>query len=345
MSEYLTKSIGRNIAEVQDFLIAEEPMARLVFRAQIHPRGVRGRLIRQRRLSRDDEWIDDTPIDIRSLEKGDSFNVELRTSAVTKLHQAINELNTHIETNGIDHGTHMYRTVSSDSIVINSGNIADVVQKIIDGEYADEVLKAFSDSKKVDLATFADAEKVRAQRVAVEVLSARLKSLDGYPEVRGENSWQKFILNNHWMFGANYLDPIDRAKINIRGSMPDFLYPTADGFADILDIKLPSDEVILEDSSHTGAWKWSSDTNTAIGQMTNYLVDIDRLRLEIEKEIKMNTGRNVLLLKPRAYILTGNSEKWLPAKKEGLRKLNSVLHSIEVLTYHDLHLRASRIVE
>lgn len=345
MSEYVTKSVGKDFAEVQDFIIAEEPMARLVFRSQIYPGGVRGRLIRQRRVSKDDSWSDDTPTDIRTLEKGDNFNVELKTGAVTKLHKTIDDLKAHVETNGIDYGTNKYKTVKANKIVVDSQNISDVIQNIIAGQFSEEVLKAFSESKQVNLATFADAERVRAQRVAVTVLEERLADTDGFPEVKGNNSWQKFILNNHWMFGANYLDPIDRTKINIKGSMPDFLYPTADGFADVLDIKLPSDEVIIEDKSHAGAWKWSPDTNTAIGQMTNYIMDIERLRLEIEKEIKVNTGRDVLLLKPRAYILTGNSEKWLPVKKEGLRKLNSVLHGIVVITYHDLRLRAKRITE
>ena len=345
MSEYVTKSVGKDFAEVQDFVIAEEPMARLVFRAQIHPGGVRGRLIRQRRESKDDTWADDTPTDIRTLEKGDNFNVELKTSAVKKFQKAIEDLNAHIATNGIDYGAHKYKTIQADKVVVDSKNISEVIQKIIDGQFSDEVLKAFSESKSVDLATFADAERVRSQRNAVSALENRLLDQHGFPEVNGDGSWQKFILNNHWMFGANYLDPIDRAKINIKGSVPDFLYPTADGFADVLDIKLPTDEVIVEDKSHAGAWKWSPDTNTAIGQMTNYIMDIERLRLEIEKEIKVNTGRDVLLLKPRAYILTGNSEKWLPVKKEGLRKLNSILHGIEVITYHDLMLRAKRIIE
>jgi len=345
MSEYITISIGKGIAEVQDFVIAEEAMARLVFRAQIYSGGVRGRLIRQRRLSKDDVWADDTPTDIRTLEKGDNFNVELKTSAIAKLQQIISNLNIHVSTNGIEYGTNKYKTVKSDGVVISPGNLSEVIKKIIDGQYSEEVLKAFSESKQVDLATFADAERVRAQRVAVRVLGRRLLDQNGFPEVKGDNSWQKFILNNHWMFGANYLDPIDRTRINIKGSMPDFIYPTADGFADILDIKLPSDEVIVEDHSHAASWKWSPGTNTAIGQITNYIIDIDRLRLELEKDIKMNTGRDVLLLKPRAYILTGNSERWLPSKKEGLRKLNSVLHNIEILTYHDLHQRANRIVE
>ena len=343
--EYSTQSIGKGIAQVQDFVIAEEPMARLVFRSQIYENGVRGRLIRQRRLTRDDQWDDDTPIDIRSLEKGDTINVELKTATVGKLYRVISELNTHIETNGIDYGTNSYKTVKANDIVINSKNIGQVIQKIIDGEYSDEVLDAFSKSEAVNLGTFLDAERVKERRKVVDALEERLAPGQQFPEVKGDESWQKFILNNHWMFGANYLDPIDRTKVNIRGSMPDFLYPTADGFADILEIKLPTDEVIVEDRSHAGSWKWSPDTNAAIGQITNYIADIERLRLEIEKEIKVNTGRDVLLLKPRAYVLTGNSSKWLPVKREALRKLNSVMHGIEVITYNDLRQRAKRITE
>lgn len=345
MSEYVTKTVGKDFAEVQDFIIVEEAMARLIFRAQIHPGGVRGRLIRQRRVSKDDAWSTDTAIDIRTLEKGGNFNVELNTSAIAKLYKVIEELKVHVETNGVDYGTHRYKTVQANKVVIDSNNISEIVQKIIDGEFSEEVLKAFSESRQVDLTTFADAERVRSQRVAILALEARLEHAGGYPEVKGNDSWQKFILNNHWMFGANYLDPIDRAKVNIKGSMPDFLYPTADGFADVLEIKLPTEEVIVEDKNHAGSWRWTPETNAAIGQVTNYLIDIEHFRLEIEKEIKSNTGRDVLLLKPRAYILSGNSSSWTPGKNEALRKLNSVLHGIEIITYKDLHNRAKRIVQ
>ena len=85
--------------------------------------------------------------------------------------------------------------------------------------------------------------------------------------------------------------------------MPDYSFPTIDGFIDILEIKLPSDEVITEDASHTGAWKWTSETNRAIGQVVNYLTEIDRLRLEIERKIEEEQGQRISFLKPRAYIL------------------------------------------
>ena len=42
------------------------------------------------------------------------------------------------------------------------------------------------------------------------------------------------------------------------------------------------------------------------------------------------------MLKPRAFILIGKNDGWDISKKEGLRKLNHVLHGVEVLTYSDL---------
>ena len=111
--------------------------------------------------------------------------------------------------------------------------------------------------------------------------------------------------------------------------MPDYLFPTVDNFVDILEIKLPKFEVIEKDLSHKGSWIWSKDSNKAIGQVVHYLNDIERL-------IKQNYEKDVILLKPRAYILIGKSDDWTAEKKEGLKKLNYSLHGIEVITYTDL---------
>ncbi|MGB8225699.1 MAG: hypothetical protein WCE45_02350 [Sedimentisphaerales bacterium] len=59
-----TKSIGAGIVEVEeDFILAEEPMSRLVFHAQIYQKGIREKIIRRRRASKDDVWIPDEAID------------------------------------------------------------------------------------------------------------------------------------------------------------------------------------------------------------------------------------------------------------------------------------------
>jgi hypothetical protein len=60
--------------------------------------------------------------------------------------------------------------------------------------------------------------------------------------------------------------------------------------------------------------------------------------------VQNETQQKVLFLKPRAFILIGNSENWNDPKKEALRKLNYYLHNIEVITYKDLLDRGNQFI-
>ena len=123
------------------------------------------------------------------------------------------------------------------------------------------------------------------------------------------------------------------------------LVPTVDGFLDILEIKLPSNDVIIEDTSHPGSYRWCGETNKAIGQVVNYLSDIERLQLELSRAIKNKYGWDIFVIKPRAFIVIGTKDNWDEMKKEALRKLNYSLHGIEVLTYTDLIQRGEEIIQ
>jgi hypothetical protein len=164
-----------------------------------------------------------------------------------------------------------------------------------------------------------------------------------YSETTGPDTWQKWIYAHTWIFGIQYLAPFEKTKINLSGSMPDYLFPTVDGFLDILEIKLPEDDVITADSSHPGAYKWTPETNAALGQVINYLCDVEHYRYELQEKIMKEYGIEVSIIKPRAFILIGNKEHWPKDKKEALRKMNHSLHGIEVLTYHDLLQRGTEI--
>ena len=97
------KSVGAGIAEVEeDFILDEKPLSRLVFRAKVHDKGIRGRIIRQRRTSKDDVWESDEAIDIRTLEKGDSINFEFNTGAVKALYLAISKLANILKERGVE---------------------------------------------------------------------------------------------------------------------------------------------------------------------------------------------------------------------------------------------------
>ncbi|MBU0698195.1 MAG: Shedu anti-phage system protein SduA domain-containing protein [Bacteroidota bacterium] len=330
------KSVGRGIAEIEeDFILCEEPMSRLIFHAQIHEKGIKGKIIRQRRESKDDVWIPDKAIDIRTLGKNESINLDVNTKAVKSLYLAILKLANILKQRGVEYGKNKYAIVDPDTVIITDENKAAYIKKIIGAGYDEEVWNNLAESNPSLVTKLSYARIQDAKKKVTDELNSRLQT-GGYSETTGDDSWQKWIYKNNWLFGVKYKAPIEKARINISGIMPDYLFPTLDGFVDILEIKLPDDEVIVADTSHKGSWKWTPETNVAIGQVVNYLGEIDRLRLEIEKTIKTQYGWEFSLLKPRAHILIGNSSSWASDKKEGLRKMNHALHGIEVITYKDL---------
>jgi len=178
-------------------------------------------------------------------------------------------------------------------------------------------------------------------------LQERLASEKKYSETKGKNSWQSWIYENNWIFGVQYETAIEKEKIGF-DSIPDFLFPTLDGFLDILEIKLPTHEVIKEDSSHPGSYVWSSDANKAIGQVVNYIHQIEVNQLQLQQRINRNyakeLGRELFTIKPRAFILIGKTDSASPEEKEALRKLNYSLHGIEVLSYADLIRRGENLI-
>ena len=339
-----TESIGCGIADVpEDFILSEKSMSRLVFHAMIHEGGIRGKIIRQRRESKVDVWIPDEAIDIRTLGKKESININVSTDAVKKLYMAISKLAEILKQNGVEYGENAYAVVDPDEVIITDENKVAYIRKIIAAGYDKEVWENLAELNPSLITKLSYAKIQSIKRKIVEELNTRLLT-GGYSETTGNDSWQKWIYQNNWLFGVNYKKPIEKVKINITGIMPDYLFPTLDGFVDVLEIKLPDHEVINMDTSHSGSWKWAEKTNIAIGQVINYLGEIDRSRLEIEKNVKDKYGYEISLLKPRAFILIGNSDGWDSDKKEGLRKMNHALHGIEVLTYKDLLDRGNQAI-
>lgn len=340
-----TKSIGSGFSEVEDdFILNEEPLSRLVFHAQIHSRGIRGRIIRQRRESKTDSWVADEAIDIRSLGKKESINIEINTEATTKLYSAILKLANILKQKGIEYGENRYKVVDPNSFVITDENKAAYIKKLISAGYDEEVWNNLAESNPSLVTKLSYARIQTEKQKVIEEFQGRLET-GGFSETTGDDSWQKWIYKNNWLFGVNYKKPIEKTKINLTGIMPDYLFPTIDGFVDILEIKLPEDDVILDDKSHPGSWKWSPNSNIALGQVVNYLGEIDRLRFEIEKSVKDRYGIEICLLKPRAFILIGNNHKWESSKKEGLRNMNHALHGIEIITYRDLIERGKQSID
>jgi len=334
-NEIKTQSVSYGVAKTNPISLDSTPETKIQFYPTLHEKGVSGSIVKFKK-DKKSVWKGLKQADFKNhaLSVMEKIEIPISTDALKKLVEAV-QAREDIVKDGGRYGAHEYITVEKNKIVvIDDQNKKQLLEQILSKGYSDDFWNLLMGTDP-ELADKLSAGHLQMQRRKV-VYELKERLTKSFSETTGDDSWQKWIFKNNWLFGANYQEPLEKQKINIVGIMPDFLFPTIDDFVDILEIKLPNDEVITLDSNHNGSWIWSKNSIIAIGQVVNYLSEIDRLRLEIEKQIKTKYGKDVSLLKPRAFILIGNSEGWSPDKKEGLRKLNHSLHGIEIITYNDL---------
>ena len=116
-----------------------------------------------------------------------------------------------------------------------------------------------------------------------------------------EKEYESWFLENHWIFGTEYLQTED-VKIGWRTS-GDIILTSVDGYQDIVELKLPTEEVLLRDDSHDN-WYPSAGLSKAISQATKYIQESEDTRTIIESK------EGVPFLKPRAKIVIGRSLSW-----------------------------------
>lgn len=338
-----TKSVSSGVAKTSPILLDSTPETKIQFHPIVHNKGVNGSIIKFKK-DRKSFWrtLSQSNFKSHTLSTMEKIEIPISTDALKKLVKEV-QSRENIAKDGVQYGSHQYITVEKDKvIIIDDHNKKELLEQILRKGYSDDFWNLIT-GEEPELADKLSAGYLQAQRKKT-VCELKNRLTKKYPETTGNDSWQTWIFNNNWLFGSNYQEPIEKQKINISGIMPDYLFPRIDGFVDVLEIKLPNDEVILIDNDHKGSWKWTPETNTAIGQVVNYLSEIDRLKLEIEKIIKSEHKKEFSLLKPRAFILIGNSENWNTTKHEALRKLNYSLHGIEIITYFDLIQRGETFI-
>ena len=171
-----TKSIGKNFAIVEkDVVLSEKPTSRIIFKPQIHDKGIRGNIIKQRREDDDDEWITDKSVPIRKLEKGEGVQLELNTSAILKLYKTIRQLGNIIKTRGIQYGGNEYTIVDPNNVVITKNNKTHYIKKLLNEGYGKAFWQELTE-KNPSLAEKLSYAKIQVQRQKViDELQGRLE--------------------------------------------------------------------------------------------------------------------------------------------------------------------------
>lgn len=187
------------------------------------------------------------------------------------------------------------------------------------------------------------SEFISAFRVSVRIQELRLavaelrQHLDA--GVVDEQVYQRWCENHSWSFGNAYVMRDDVRQVT-PGDKLDVLLPTViAGYRDVVELKRPSMEVLVYDTSHRNYY-FSAEVSKAIGQCHRYL---DVLAEEAAKGLRDHP--EIVAYHPRAIIVIGRSAGWDDDKLRALHGLNSRLHGLSVMTYDQLLAQGERLVE
>lgn len=159
-----------------------------------------------------------------------------------------------------------------------------------------------------------------------------------------EKKWQKFLHEEVFFFLSNYIESIREANVNFGKSdegekKPDFVWIDIYGFLDVFEIKTPFTDILAKriDKSHNNYY-FSSDASRAISQIEKYILFLEKNVDNFEKYISKKTHIPFSVLKPKAFLIIGNSKEIdsNPDKKKDFRLLRRTFKNIEFITFNEL---------
>jgi hypothetical protein len=175
--------------------------------------------------------------------------------------------------------------------------------------------------------------RLSEMRAAVAQLRQHLDNGDAT-----EQTYQDWCTNHCWAFGNAYVMRDDVRAISV-GDKLDLLLPNViAGYRDIVELKRPDVDVLLEDRAHRNHY-FSAPVSQAIGQCHRYL-DI----LHKEAENGLLDHKEVVAYHPRAIIVIGRSNEWTEERQRSLHGLNRRLSGITVMTYDHLLAQGERLL-
>ena len=183
--------------------------------------------------------------------------------------------------------------------------------------------------------------------VELKVLQQLAKDLERrIRKDKAEAVWQDYLKQNILLIQQGYIELIPKANIGLVGTAyQDFLLVTCDGYLDILEIKTPFTQLLLEDKSHKNFY-WSGDISKAIAQVENYIQAIAEMGDAVRNKVKDIFGIDLRVIKPRGIIFAGNSDQFEGKKliQDDFRLLSQGLKNVTIVPYDELLIRLQNYI-
>lgn len=178
---------------------------------------------------------------------------------------------------------------------------------------------------------------------AVEIDSLKRLAAEFKEELNNqhpESWWQNYIQARILIMQQGYIRPIEKMNVAVGNTkFPDFALVTHDNYLDILEIKKP-DTVILKEDKSRGNYHWDIEISRAIIQVENYLEHISNQASQVRSFVKDTYELELKVVRPRGFILAGNSAEFSSQKqRDDFRLLSHGLKNVNVVTYDELLVR------
>jgi hypothetical protein len=213
-----------------------------------------------------------------------------------------------------------------------------------------EVLSSCNDVEAQMRLLQAMNENVDGRYVTAEVLAARTEdrladaraAADDFDALLAtgdhtETDLQEFLEANIWLLGLDYSRMRARYPI-VRGTV-DFILERFDGFHDLLELKAPTDPIIVapdEDGPPPSASRYalSSSLARALAQVHVYRDSLAH-SATVDEQFGLRNSRE-----PRMVIVIGTANALSPHRLRVMRELNRSLHRVEIVPYDVIAKRA-----
>ncbi len=186
------------------------------------------------------------------------------------------------------------------------------------------------------------------RKSTLEVYEERIKrfatDLKDPSRLADEAFWQHRVHQDVWMFAAQHAPPLPKERVGF-DNIPDFLFPTADGYLDVMEIKTPATSILVEDKGHPGSFRWSKEASEGIGQVSNYIFSVEEHRREITERLEAKYGGGLRVIRPRGFLLIGEYDERNTTQRDALRRLNGEFARLYVMTFTELLQRARSLLK
>lgn len=292
------RSTSTNSAVANDIVLRQTESTKLLFRPIVvnNPHDseacIKGWFIFQRKES-GRHWEECESLPLSSLRGGEWMKLELKASEVLTLLQKFEELKNVYQQNGITFGETQFQ--------ITRGNLANVVQQILQLENHDLVISSLENMTPDDLQNFGSLIEISKLKKALDYWNENKENSE-------ESSWQNFFTENSWvlsqMFSYSTILLTERAYLggkgieNTGGNLVDFIYQNQlTNNVAIVEIKTPGTKIVTG-QYRTNAFSISEDVSGAIVQILNYKEELQENydQLANESQVSFNVFNPECLL-------------------------------------------------